>query len=742
MTRSVRKTFKIFETRMILLMGSILLMSQIAMSQSETNMPERTCFQTGRGWMPEIDLRSDVAVVYGVNASLSERITGWRERGYGTHLMTGVAWGDYQDYLDGLFDGNQHWDESQTDRDGKPIMHHQGAPYMVPSLTFIEYLKSHIKTAIDAGVTSIFLEEPEFWNHAGYSEAFKREWQSYYGEPWRPQHESPEATFRSAKLKYYLYSRALNELFAFAKSYGESKGRTIGCYAATHSLVNYSSWGIVSPESSLAANENINGYIAQVWTGTARTPNVYRGNVKERTFETAFLEYGQMVSMTLGTPDSQRRSRVYFLTDPIEDNPRYTWENYRGNYEKTFVAQLMWPQTYYYEVMPWPDRIFTGQYATADGGKSRIPSSYATEILTLINALNDMDQNDTVWDCGTRGMGVLVSDSLMFQRYLSHGEEWEDPHHSNFFGLALPLLKQGIPVQPIHLERLEGSSALSSMAVLLLTYTSMKPASPDIHKRLAAWVQGGGCLAYFGSDRDPYQTMPEWWNRDYDYETPSQHLFECLGLPRNPEEGIHQVGQGVVSVSRRDPFKLAADKYGARNVRRAVRGMLEAKGLEGLWKSQHYLHLRRGPYHIISVLDESQNQEDTENGKFKLEGRLIDLFDAALPVVKQKEYEPGQVGFLYDIKHAPAIRPWVIAGAARITDTERADGVYRFEAKGPILTRAVMRVLLDKKPSKIDVQYPQSTGLTEFDAEWDAETSTLKLDFLNQPDGVNITLEW
>ncbi len=39
---------------------------------------------------------------------------------------------------------------------------------------------------------------------------------------------------------------------------------------ATHSLLNYAQWCIVSPESSLARVNGCDGYIAQVWTGTAR----------------------------------------------------------------------------------------------------------------------------------------------------------------------------------------------------------------------------------------------------------------------------------------------------------------------------------------------------------------------------------------------------------------------------------------------------------------------------------------
>ena len=52
----------------------------------------------------------------------------------------------------------------------------------------------------------------------------------------------------------------------------------------------------MSPESSLI-DVGADGYIAQVWTGTARTANLYEGRRRERTFETAFLEYGAMQNL-------------------------------------------------------------------------------------------------------------------------------------------------------------------------------------------------------------------------------------------------------------------------------------------------------------------------------------------------------------------------------------------------------------------------------------------------------------
>ena len=73
----------------------------------------------------------------------------------------------------------------------------------------------------------------------------------------------------------------------------------VKCYVPTHSLVNYSQWQIVSPEASLASLPCVDGYIAQVWTGTSREPNFFDGRKRERVFETAYLEYGSMESILL-----------------------------------------------------------------------------------------------------------------------------------------------------------------------------------------------------------------------------------------------------------------------------------------------------------------------------------------------------------------------------------------------------------------------------------------------------------
>src|SRR6267154_5720542 len=93
---------------------------------------ERTCFQTSQPWSGLANLRSDVAIVYGIGPTFGDRAATWREHGYKIHLMTGVAWGQYQNYVSGKYDGINHADERQTDRNGNPHGHGGDVYYMCP----------------------------------------------------------------------------------------------------------------------------------------------------------------------------------------------------------------------------------------------------------------------------------------------------------------------------------------------------------------------------------------------------------------------------------------------------------------------------------------------------------------------------------------------------------------------------------------------------------------------------------
>jgi len=691
---------------------------------------QKTAFQTSSPWMPEIDVRSDMAIVYGVNdrkgMSFEQRLQSWRDRGYQAAFMTGIAWGQYYDYFLGQWDGHNHLGVGQVTQQGDTIMHGKNMPYIVPVQSFIEYMKAAvIKRVIDAGVTTIFLEEPEFWARAGYSAPFKEEWQKFYGFPWRPQHESPENTYLSSKLKYHLYYDAIRQVSDYAKSYGKSQKRPIRVYIATHSLVNYSSWKIVSPEASLASLPGIDGYIAQVWTGTSREPTYFNGVKKERVFENAFLEYGSMVSMTAPT-----RRKLFFLTDPIEDWPR-DWADYKRNYQATFTAELLYPMVADYEVMPWPERIYTRPYKLANSDSSvLIPKYYSTQMQVMINALNAMPLSSNRIS-GVGGIGVLMSNSLMFQRFPSHNG-FEDPQFSNFYGQTLPLLKRGVPVETVHMENLKYPATLSKVKVLVMSYSNMKPQGPEVHRYIASWVRQGGILIYCGRDDDPYQSVMEWWDtKGNSYTAPSQHLFKELGIDASSGKQRYPVGKGAVYILRQNPKEYVMDAGGDKPYLEVVK---EAGDL----KFKNDLYLERGPYDIIAVLD-----ENSDSKPYVVKGPVIDLFDPKLPVLAKKKVEPGEQALLYDCRRMAGVaKPRVLAAAARVYEERRTERSYSFVVKSPVNTQNSMRVWLPATPVAITVTDDKDKPVAGVETSWDAASKTEWLGFENSPQGVRVVLKW
>ncbi|WP_184544005.1 hypothetical protein [Mucilaginibacter sp. FT3.2] len=727
----MRKT--LFSICLIVLAGSAHA-QKVVPAASQT---EKTAFQTASPWMPEIDVRSDIAIVYGANdrpgMTFEQRVQTWRDHGYQTSFMTGIAWGDYKDYFLGKWDGKNHLGVGQVTQKGDTIFHGKDMPYIVPDASFIDYMKTAvIKRVIDAGIINIFLEEPEFWARAGYSAGFKAQWQTYYGFPWKPQDASAENTYLSSKLKYHLYYDAIQQVSSYAKAYGKSKGLNIKVFIATHSLVNYSSWQIVSPEASLASLPGIDGYIAQVWTGTSREPTYFNGIEKERVFENAYLEYGSMVSMTAPTG-----RKMFFLTDPIEDRQK-DWSDYKRNYQATFTAKLLYPAVSDYEVMPWPERIYTHPYKVANSDeKILIPQYYSTQMQVMVNALNSMPKSANKVT-GVNGIGVLMSNTLMFQRFPTHNG-FEDPQFSNFYGQTLPLLKRGVPVQTVHMENLGYASSLKNTKVLVMSYSNMKPVSAQIHQQLAAWVKQGGVLIYCGRDDDPYQSVMEWWNTGGNkFTAPSQHLFKLLGINPVADGQKFKVGKGAVYVLRQNPKEYVLEADRDSNYIATVKQAYEGDAHAGDLTFKNSLYLQRGPYDVVSVLD-----ENADSKPYRIKGPVIDLFDPQLPVLAEKVINPGEQSLLYNVGRVPNKRlPQVLASASRIYQEKVLANGYSFVAKSPAKTMNSARVLLPAQPKVVLLTDDKGQVITDVKTSWDVSSSTLYLGFANSANGVNVSLQW
>ncbi|HOV60930.1 MAG TPA: hypothetical protein PK349_07670 [Candidatus Hydrogenedentes bacterium] len=692
-----------------------------------TDCADLTNFQTPSGWRPEIDIASDMVMVYGTQKNFQERAESWKQRGYAVSMMTGISWGGYEEYYrtpDGL-----KKEEIQTVKSGKLLMHGNSdtVGYNVPTPAYVDFIKKVVDPAIDAGVCGIYLEEPEFWARAGWSEGFKRCWLDFYGEPWQEPDSSVDAQYRASKLKYELYFRALRDVFRHIKARAAEKGITIECHVPTHSLINYAHWGIVSPESHLLDLEEADGYIAQVWTGTARTPTVYRNVKKERTFESGLLEYAQMLSMA--RPAGRK---VWLLADPVEDNPDRVWSDYKVNYECTVVASLLHPEASRFEVMPWPGRIFEGKYPASlepDAPRVGISPDYATQLLAVIDALNHMGEEESVADLGAPGIAVVVSDTMMFQRAAPHPS---DPDLSSFFGLAMPLIKMGTLPDILQLENLDRVGVPKDTRLIVLTYEGQKPLKASYHKVLADWVREGGCLLIVDDGNDPYHHVREWWNEQgANDRTPLDHLSETLGLGVTARNEPQAVGRGWVRWWEERPRRLARSATGADALLREINQLLEKRG-DAPITGKNYFEIRRGPWIVTAVMDES-----VSDAPRVLKGNFVDVFDPALPVITEKSIAPNQRSLLYDLDWLTrkGTRAAVTVSAGRARNIRVTDNELAFTSRGPVNTTGRTRVLLPGPPEVVESD-------VECARTWHAESHTLLLEYPHQAREIAFSVRW
>ena len=305
-----------------------------------------------------------------------------------------------------------------------------------------------------------------------------------------------------------------------------------------------------------------------------------------------------------------------------------------------------------------------------------------------MNALNDMDQRRVEWNGGSTGFGLIIGDSLMFQR----GEPTpSDARLSQVYGLALPLVKRGIPLTPVQLENLTVPNYLKGFNLLMLTYHGMKPLSPEVHAPLADWVRRGGVLVVVDDDTDPYHKVRDWWNSNgLTFATPRAHLFKELGLT---DESFAaggkpvQVGEGFVSWLRENPAALAASETG--DVR-LVSSLKPAAALRAVpWQEANHLLLRRGPYLIGAGLDESISAVPTV-----VQGRFINLFDAELRLRSSVALEPGARVFLLDLDAAPGPGPKLLASACKALPLKQDKTTLSFTVEGVAGTPAVVLLRL------------------------------------------------
>ncbi|MEP6757170.1 MAG: hypothetical protein ABJA67_16820 [Chthonomonadales bacterium] len=451
-------------------------------------------FQTGGSYDPSIAVPADAVFLYSSNA---DDIRSWIDRGYVVYRM-----GGFRESKDVALKTR---DDIQADRAGNNLQVADGSTFMVPTVDRNAKSIEIYKSALQAGAKGVVPEEPEVFARAGYSATFKKEWQQKYGTAWLDPSATNAARNMSENLKTDLTLRQIDTILKATQDSAPDAVRAI----ALHSPLNYALWGIVAPHFGIASLPSVQEIIGQVWTGTAKSDVRLSGVRSERLFELAFLEYSSLANLVRGMD-----KRLWFLLDPVEDQPGRRMEEYTKGYVQTLLASLMFAPVDAYEVLPWPRRIY-----------GKVPQSYTTIINTINGQLGELwKESRSSLDAGTAGIGVFYADSMALQR-----EEPNAADLDGIFALALPFISHGVPVQMLSLDRVPDPGYLDRFKVLMVSYDYLKPSRAAIHSVLANWVGHGGVLMLFGGD-DIYNSLPDTWWKRAGYDTPTQELMMQLGL--------------------------------------------------------------------------------------------------------------------------------------------------------------------------------------------------------------------
>ncbi len=684
-----------------------------------------TLIQESHAYLPAIDLpMTDLVLIYGIGQDTEARAQSWRERGFEVGVMVGLAWGEFPDFLQQPWNGTKETTygdyHSQRDCGGRVIFHGNRAdmPYLVPSERFANYLAVRLQPLVAAGILHYVFEEPEFWHDAGPSPALP----IGLNGPTMGAQESAGA-WRLALAKQQAYTSLFETVSRQIKACGHEMGRSVSCYVATHSLINYAQWRIVSPESRIFRSSWCDGAIGQVWTGTARTPAVWHGIRTSRPFLTAFLEFAYFAEWVRAW-----QKPVWALADPVEDNPEYTWPEYRTRYMEIVVAALMHDSLTRFELCPWPFRAFTQPYQA-----ERMPADYQVVLRVIFSALTAIGRAGPAWSAGAAEgrIGILVDDNTLFHRprYESamkyDGTRFDGEYSpaeqavvswDEFFGLALPLLQRGYRVYPVPWSGVVDSPRLlDAYCLLILSYQLVKPESPRADDVLVAWLERGGQLVIHAQGTDLFEFIPAWWNQGgRTTATAWDHLRRRLDRAGHLGSWVGEEHVTAAELAR-DP--VAAEAWADRVMGRLPR----------CWRAPPGFSVRRGPYHA---------GWGAVNLGLKESGKYVDLSRADLPVVSAPPAGPAHPYLLYRLDEG--IREGTVI-AATVPDPAEpgSGGGWRLRFNRPRDEPVAGRIRLTARPLVHWSGVPATSARQE---EWDDASQTFYWRFDSPGGPVSIDL--
>ncbi len=408
--------------------------------------------------------------------------------------------------------GDRGMADVQTLYDGQfrshSVLNGRTVYYMVPTESYLDYKWQVIDKYLESGkIKVVAMEEPEFWNNAGYSEGYKELFKQYHGVEWMDPDTSAEAAWMHQKCKAWAFQNAFEVLSGKIKE----KYPDVKVLITTHAPMSYMNHGISTGASMFAGIPTVDGVIGQTWSDDASQYFKYAGNNITNVFMTAmyaYNSYGEVMT------DGQA---LYLLQDPSSDNPNLLQEEKEENWKQTVVAAMMQNDTTSFQSTIWPQRAF-----------SAMGMDYKTVQLSVNKMFQEFGNEDMYGAIysATPGIAIASSDSMgwhLGSQYVVSGDS-----KSSFSGIYLSLQNDGVAVDTVSLDTLTNVDQLKDINLLILAYDAAKPLSETANQVIADWVKAGGRLLMMNGHDGFADIESEWWGKKN--TTPYEDLIAKLGL--------------------------------------------------------------------------------------------------------------------------------------------------------------------------------------------------------------------
>ena len=359
---------------------------------------------------------------------------------------------------------------------------------------------------------SVGFVEPEMFRYGGYGDAYKELWFVKYGEPWSDPNGSVRSIFMSQRLNVWTHSNAIK---MYASYVNERENKVEHLYSvAPHSTLAYAAYpkGITDGFVHMMGTGQVETVTGQTWSNTIINNVRYEGQSARRTFINAYVEYGTYLDAV-----NYYDTYFYALCDPMSDTKDSEEESYwRKLCHEQLVASMMYSDINRWELI-WTNRSFMN-----------VSPEYRSEQLNIHNALLEISGAEYKATAGTPGITYLLGDTLTWQS--PDKPQYAENAYDGFWGVAAPLVYDGIPLRTMAMELITGPDDLKNVSVLIVSYDNQKPLYEELNVAIAEWVKEGGTLLYLGGP-DEYLNVPEaWWNREGKGGSPTANLLQHLGV--------------------------------------------------------------------------------------------------------------------------------------------------------------------------------------------------------------------